>query len=362
MLRRRSRGAAALAGAVAGLVLAISPAMAAGPSVSVVADGLNNPRGISVAANGRVYVAEAGTGAAGSGRISVIDHGKLRTVVAGLPSTNSPEGEVTGPTNIALKSTGNAVFTIGAGPQNVDARFNTLQRVSGSRTLADIQAYVNAHPDTTDLDRPANPTDSNPYGVAWLNGSHTLVTDAANNTLLLVGPHHGIQTVAKFPNEVISTAGIPGFPGPAMVPAEAVPTTVAIGPDGYWYVGELKGFPFTPGTSRIWRVAPWARGAECDASAATAACSLWMDGFTSITGLDFAPDGSLYVVEIAKNGVPTIGPGTGGLFHVVNGVRTELIPGQLSAPDDVAVGRDGTVYVTNWSVASGIGQVLAIRP
>lgn len=362
MLRRRIRGAAALASAVAGLVLAISPALAAGPSVSVVADGLNNPRGIAVAANGRIYVAEGGTGEAGSGRISVINRNAVSTFVAGLPSGTSPEGEVSGPTNVALQSNGNAVVTIGAGSQTADARFNTLQRLSGSRTLADIQAYVNAHPDATDHDNPPNPTDSNPYGVEWLDGSHTLVTDAANNTLLLVGPRHDIQAIAKFPNEVISTAGIPGFPGPAMVPAEAVPTTVAIGPDGYWYVGELKGFPFTLGTSRIWRVAPWARGVDCDASVATAACSLWMGGFTSITGLDFAGDGSLYVVEIAKNGVPTIGPGTGGLFHVANGVKTELIPGQLSAPDDVAIGRDGTVYVTNWSVASGIGQVLAIRP
>ena len=33
-------------------------------------------------------------------------------------------------------------------------------------------------------------------------------------------------------------------------------TSVTVGPDGYWYVGELRGFPATPGTSQIWRIKP----------------------------------------------------------------------------------------------------------
>ena len=38
------------------LVLVVSPAVAAGPSVWVAANGLNNPRGIAVGADGRVLV------------------------------------------------------------------------------------------------------------------------------------------------------------------------------------------------------------------------------------------------------------------------------------------------------------------
>jgi hypothetical protein len=340
---------------VAGLTLAVSPALAAAPSVHVLADGLNNPRGIDVGANGRVYVAEAGTGT-----ILSIYGGGVHTYASGLPTATvqSPDGpETTGPTNVAAHGDGNVMAVVGAGPQNVNADFNSAFRVRGSSLSADLQAFANAHPDPNDLER--NPTDSNPYGAAWLSGSRMLVTDAAANSLLLVSGH-SVQLIARFPTEVISTAGIPDFPGPAELPAEAVPTTVTVGPDGYWYVGELKGFPFAQGASRIWRIAPWARNVSCDASTPTAACSLWMDGFTSITGIDFGPDGSLYVVEISKVGVPGIGPGTGGLFRVAGGAKTELVPGELSAPGDVAVGRDGTVYVTNWSVAP-VGQVLAIR-
>lgn len=369
MKRRHVSLAGSLATAAAALALIVSPTLAADPSVSVVAGGLDNPRGIAVGANGRIFVAEAGRGGpegyAPTGRITVIDHGRARTFVGGLPSAMSPEGEITGPTNVALNADGNAVAVIGAGPQAVDSRFNSVIRLRPGRTLGDIQAYVNAHPDGTDLDDPPNPTDSNPYGAAWLGGSRTLVTDAANNTLLLVGPDHSVQPVAKFPNEVVSTTWLP-FPFPvSAVPAEAVPTSVAVGPDGYWYVGELKGFPFTPGTSRIWRVAPWARNVTCDPTATSGACTLFMDGFTSITGLDFGPDGSLYVVEIVKSSVLNLFVGvdsTGALYRVSGGTKTELVPGQLTAPDDVAVARDGTIYVTNKSILVGAGEVLAIRP
>jgi hypothetical protein len=355
MLGHRSRSVAVLASAIAGLVLAVSPVLAADPSVSIVAAGLNNPRGIDVGANGRVYVAEAGTG-----KILSIYGGAVHTYASGLPTMtiDSPDGPtVTGPTNVAAHGNGNVDVVVGAGPQDVDSRFNSASRVRGRSLGVDLQAFANAHPDPNDLEQ--IPTDSNPYGAAWLSGSRMLVTDAAANDLLLVSGH-SVQLVARFPTELISTAGIPDPTLPGMLPAEAVPTTVTVGPDGYWYVGELKGFPFAQGASRIWRIAPWARDVTCDASAATAECSLWMDGFTSITGIDFGPDGALYVVEISKFGVPAIGPGTGGLFRVAGGVTTELVPGQLSAPGDVAVGSDGTVYVTNWSVAPN-GEVLAIR-
>ena len=39
---------------------------------------------------------------------------------------------------------------------------------------------------------------------------------------------------------------------------------MTVGSDGYWYVGELRGFPATPGTSEIWRIKPGTVGAVCD--------------------------------------------------------------------------------------------------
>ncbi|MDQ2853897.1 MAG: ScyD/ScyE family protein [Chloroflexota bacterium] len=362
----RLRFVSALLAAVTALALAAAPVGAAGPSVWVVASGLDNARGIAVGHDGRIYFAEAGTGGPGgygtTGRISVIDHGRAHVFAAGLPSALSPEGDVTGPVNVAFTHD-TTLAIVGAGPQALNPVFDSVVRARAGTVVANIQAYVNAHPDTTDVDRPPNPTDSNAYGAASLGEDRVLVTDAANNTLLLVGPGGRIQTVAKFPNEVVSTAHLP-MPLPPRLPAEAVPTSVAIGPDGYWYVGELKGFPFTPGESRIWRIAPWARNATCSQAHPSGGCALWMDGFTSITGLGFGPDGALYVVEIVKQGVFGLFSGTdavGALYRVWHGQRTELIPGRLTLPADVAVARDGTVYVTNNSVSSGAGEVLAIK-
>jgi hypothetical protein len=339
-------------------------ALAAGPSVKVLASGLDNPRGVAVGTTGNVFVAEGGTGATGSGKIAVWRHGSLRTAVSGLPSVFSPEGDISGPTNVAARGNGTLAFTIGGGPQG----FDTLRRATPTRILADIQAYRNAHPKPAcqpntnpeiwcDLDQPANPTDSNAYGLALVPGG-ALVTDAAGDQLLLVSANGHIQSVAKFPNEIVSTSHIPGFPVPA-VPAEPVPTTVAVGPDGAWYVGELKGFPFTPGASRIWRIAPSARNVTCDPTATSGACTLFADGFTSVTGMAFGPDGSLYVVEIVKNGVLGLFSGTdvtGALIRYKAGVQTELVAGQLTAPGDVAVSRTGALYVSNKSVCTGTGQ------
>ena len=78
--------------------------------------------------------------------------------------------------------------------------------------------------------------------------------------------------------------GPPDFPGEPTHNAEAVPTTVTIGPDGAIYVGELKGFPFRPGSSNIWRIKPNADGAWCSVNAPdpTRKCSLWKTGFTAV--------------------------------------------------------------------------------
>jgi DNA-binding beta-propeller fold protein YncE len=328
-------------------------------------DGLNNPRGIAVTPGGLVLVAEAGTG-----RVLAIAGKTVRPVVRGLPTQTSPEGETTGVVNVAARL-GRITVAIGGGPQNVDRRFDTIDRITAhhrTRIAADIQAYRNAHPDTTDLDQPPNPTDSNAYGLAALPKERFLVTDAAGNELDLIGSDGRIRTVAKFPNQVISTSHLPAGilpPTVTAVPAEAVPTSVAVGPDGWWYVGELKGFPFTPGASRVWRISPSARNVVCDPAATSGACTVFADGFTSITGLDFGPDGSLYVAEMVKAGVGNLffnsGDLHGAVIKVHNGVRTELGAGQIVLAGDVAISRGGTVYVTDHSVIPGQGRVLAIR-
>jgi hypothetical protein len=363
-MRQSVRRRLAIVLGAAALGLSIAPSAAAtGPTVHILASGLNNPRGIAVSSSGRVLVAEAG-----SGKVLAIRSGLVRTVAWGLPTLTSPEGETTGVVNVAVRD-GRVSIAIGGGPQTIDRRFDTVRRLKddGTRLVANIQRYRNAHPDTTDLDQPPNPTDSNAYGLAAISRGRLLVTDAAGNELDLIGSDGRVRRVAKFPNAVVSTSHLPPGvlpPGLTELPAESVTTAVAVGPDGWWYVSELKGFPFTPGASRIWRISPSARNVVCNPTATHGPCTVFADGLTSVTGLDFGPDGSMYVVEIVKAGVFNLFSGgdiTGALIKIKNGVRTELIPGELHAPGDVAVGLDGTVYVTDLSVSPDGGRVLAIH-
>jgi hypothetical protein len=374
----RSRLVAALCAAALLLTMAALPAAGGDDDddLEVIASGLDNPRGIAVGRQGRVYVAEAS-----GGRITVIHDGEVSTFADGLPVAEIFEGEFSGPVNVDVHS-GRLVVAIGGGDQSVDPRFDTvLEFRSGKpghpgRVTGDVQAYRNAHPqppcdptpdDLEDLeiwcdnDRPPLATESNAYGIAVLPERRTLVTDAAGNELLLVKPGNRVVGVAKFPNHVVSAEHV-GLPPGSMHAAEPVPTSVAVGPDGYWYVGELTGFPFTAGASRIWRIAPWARGVTCSEEHPTKACEVWKTGFTSIIDLDFGEDHALYVAEIIHSSVLNLFNGTdtvGAVWRVKGESRRQIAEGQLNIVGGIAVGRDDTLYVTTWSVTNE-GQVVRI--
>jgi hypothetical protein len=335
----------------AALCLALAPmAAAADPVATVVVSGLNNPRGIDIGANGRIVVAETGAGRV----IRVTPSGGISTLLGGLPVVTSDEG-ASGVHNVSLTGNGNLfVLTGEAEPGNTEAFWTLFRKPPGgkARVVTNILAYQATDPDPTDQDQPPFPTQSNPYGLETIGASKVLVTDAGNNDLMLVNSRGRITTVARFPAQAVATDHLPfPFPLPELL-AEAVPTTVAIGPDGFWYVGELKGFPFRPGSSNIWRIAPWARGATCDADTSDG-CSLWKTGFTAIVGMEFGRDGSLYVAEMVKNGLAAFflgGDEVGALWRVKGASKTELAAGDLHLLGDVAVARNGTVYVTTGSV------------
>jgi len=151
--------------------------------------------------------------------------------------------------------------------------------------------------------------DSNPFDVQALGSKRVLIADAGANALLVANLRGGVDWVATLPDELVPTdnaktlSGCPSGPAdicnlPDEIPAQAVATSVAIGPDGAYYVTELKGFPAPLGKSRIWRIEPGTRHVHCDAAAVDSPCTVVADGFTSIVDLTFGPDGTAYVVEL----------------------------------------------------------------
>lgn len=218
-------------------------------------------------------------------------------------------------------------------------------------------------------DQDGIPEESNPNGLAGLWNNDVLLADAAGNDLLRVSPDGTVVTVARWPRELVPNT-LPGLP-PTML-AEAVPTTVAIGPDGWAYVGQLIGFPGTPGTAHIWRVNPDAEDAVCAVGVSDPDCSVWKSGFTSIFDIAFnTHNGTLYVYEIAEDGWLAFESsfGKGGdfppavLLELKGRKMQELVPGELSEPGGVVVGRDGAVYVTDGAIGifGDHGRLLRIR-
>jgi streptogramin lyase len=222
------------------------------------------------------------------------------------------------------------------------------------------------HPDPDDLDVPPNPGESNPNGLAILPGGNVLVADAAANDLLRVDVHGQITTVAHFKPELVPW-GLPfGPPIGTNVPAEAVPTAVAVGPDGAYYVAELTGFPFAQGAARIWRIDPASTNAVCDPVSPSGGCSSVATGFSSVIDLTFGADGKMYVLELAKHGLAgalVLGnefPPSGALWSVKDGARS-LISDTLVAPGGVTVDKSGTIFVTTLTFGPPGGSVISFN-
>lgn len=342
------------------VTVAAGSVRAAGSSsagVRVVAHGLNNPRGIAVAADGEVFVAQAGK--AGpvcigkgqnqqcggfSSQISKIQNGDVVRVSGGFLSVGGKDGSFTvGADGIAVGpdyTLYTAMTSLGAKPpKGIPA-----SALAQSGKLFKIGAHGRKIPlaDISKVEFTRNPDggmlDSDPYGVAWTPDG-LLVADAAGNDLLQVHQDGSVSVVAVFPKR--------RFHGKRL---ESVPTSVALGPDGAYYVGELGG-DGVRGMARIWRVVP---GGEPE---------VFASGFTAIVGLSFGPDGDLYVAELVKHGLAAAKKGDlgGAIFRIESdGSREELAPGAFTAVGGVGVGPDGTVYVSVNAVFPQKGRVLAL--
>ena len=277
-LRSRALVAATLAAALAATLVPGIAAADSGPGVTVVASGLNNPRGIAIAPNGAIYVAEAGSGGAGpcmtspegetvclgaTGAIARIRPGSVERVVTGLPSLAAADGSAAGgPHKLSFQGHGNLYLTIGLGGTPDDRaalgngarRLGTIVRANvhnGTvRRVADLAAYEAKHnPDQGD---PGSEVDSNPYGIlATPFGVYS--TDAGGNDLLFTDHRGRTRTVAVLHATLVDAPPFLGLPAGTKIPLQAVPTGIARGRDGALYVSQLTGFPFPVGGSSIWR-------------------------------------------------------------------------------------------------------------
>jgi hypothetical protein len=355
-LRRGTARLVTAAVTVGTLIVGVPSAVAGTSRLVPVVEGLDGPRGVAVGPAGRVVFAES------DGSFSqVITKGRHTGSVTQLGTVPkqflAPAVDVGGRGQTFVLTMGSPP---GAPPSPGAATLYRWTPGKGVRAVADIAAYQQTDPDPYNLADP--PEETNPFGVAALPDGSALVADAAGNDLLRVYPGGRIVTVARLKPRVVRVPealpdeidGQPLPPAGTRVPSEAVATSVTVGADGYYYVGELRGFPATPGTSQIWRIAPGSVNAVCDPRAPhTGACRRYADGFTSIVDLGAGRDGSIYVVELVKRSwlqweLGLVDPPVGGLFRIPpgRGAPVELAAGELVLPGGVDVGKDRVVYVT----------------
>lgn len=345
--------------AVAGLVTP-TPSTAQQPNTfTVIATGLEAPRGLKFGPDGDLYVAEAGLGGSNStakmclqvpgpppgpytggstGRISKVSAGgKVTTVASGFPSAQDAVGDLLGVADVAFLD-GDLYALLAAGgcshgnPKSPSG-IARVDRHSGKWTLiADIGAWLKTHPAKF-----ASPDDFEPDGTLY-----SMI--AKDGVLYTIEPNHG-QLIAVTPRgtirQVIDISASQGH---------IVPTSVAER-DGVFYVGNLNLFPIDPQWARVQAIARGdsdedvhlapgfspGRGYHIVSSKA---------GFTTVVAVDFGPDGLLYALELSDAaGFPT--PGAGKVLRVKHSGEIEAVITQLNVPTGMTFGPDGRLYISD---------------
>jgi hypothetical protein len=367
---------------------ATAEAASTGVTVTVVGGPLNAPKHLTLTQAG-LFVTESGAGGTAkancvmgpatggtnlvqycaglTGAVSLIrGHGVPLSVW--LPSVIEEDTqEVAGPAAVASNGDSQAVVfqdvleTKDGGnalPKPLGTPFGELLvRQGGTVVRADLAAFAAAHPQPASSlgDFPGETAyNSDPYDVAAYRGGY-VVADAGANDLLEVSEQGKISLLARFPTLAEQApANLIGNPKPITIEAQAVPTAVAVGPDGALYVSLLRGVPSDPGTAYVYRVVPGHRP------------TIWARGLTAVTAIAFDSKGRLLATEYNIHGLLAPATVPGALVRISRNGHTVTklpVPG-LYQPTGVAAGPGGVVYVSNYggnvATDSHPGQLLKI--
>jgi hypothetical protein len=332
------------------------------PAMAVFASGFNNPRGLAFGPDGNLYVAEGGLGGSDStagqcpqvippigpytgstnnpvlgGRISKVSPtGVVSTVVAGLPSakTAPPRNFVSGVADVAFLDGQLYGLLAGAGCSHGVATVpNGIIRVGpgGSWSMvANLSAFIQSHPVAN-----PNPPDFEPDGT-W----YSMVAD--HGALYAVEPNHGEV------DRVTPGGSISRLVDVSATYGHVVPTAIAL--HGVFYLGNLGDFDAEDqvGDESVFQVNP-------NGNISTRAT-----GLEKVLALAFN-GGKLYALETATTAGGPV-PGTGAIVRVMAGGAAETVASGLVFPTGMAIGPDGSFYVSEngFGFPAGAGKIIRI--
>lgn len=346
------------------------------------AAGLQTPTRIVFTPHGNLVVAEAGTPAENSGRVSIIDRtsGTRRTLIDGMPSGISGSGAEAAPSGpSALAVQGSTLYVlIGAGdgvlpgpnpgteqpndspaspilssllelelttPLDLAAggftlspadhtllkngQTLTLHGANDSEMTVRLVADFPNHTPSFRPDFPANVRAGNPFGVA-VQGQTAFVVDASQNLVRRVD-------IASGASETLTTFAAVQNPLPFGPPfIDPVPDSIVLRGNDL-LVTTLTGFPFPPGKAEVRKV-----------NIATGENTAFVAGLTS--GIDVHPLGNsdsdpLLVLEFSTN-MTQSQPGRLRMVTAA-GASTTIAEG-LPTPTSMAVDqRSGEVFIAH---------------
>ncbi|HWW60654.1 MAG TPA: ScyD/ScyE family protein, partial [Thermoanaerobaculia bacterium] len=367
---------------IAAFIFAIVAAVPARPQGPPFVAGLQLPSRIAFTRHGNLVVAEAGTPANNTGRVSLVNRATAsrRTLIDGLPSGIShaeEPGSPSGPSGVAVQDR-TIYLTIGSGdavlpgpapgseqrnatvaspilasllsmqssaPLDVTAGGFTLNAADHATLKSGLPVtlhnsadetltvrLVADFPDFTEEPRPdfaANVRAGNPFGVV-AQGQTLYVVDASQNVVRKVDANTGAFTT-------ISTIGKVANPTPVGPPViDPVPDSIHLRGNDL-VVTTLTGFPFPAGKASVLKIDP-----------ANGAVATLVSGLTS--SIDVAPLGNgandpLLVLEFSTNMLA----GAAGRLRLVtpDGTSTTIAEG-LPTPTSMAVdATTGDVFITH---------------
>ena len=296
-------------------------------TVAPLITGLIAPISVETDANGRVFVAEQGTGNNDGNVSEITPDGKKHPIVTGIYSQTNTTGDLDAVDHL-LVADGMLYFLNPKGLYKIDlASYKTdvTPAIPASDLIPkDIRQFVIDHGFTNDTG------ESHLYNLTLGPDGALYITDAAANAIIRYSKTGDLSVLTDVPGIANpNPAGPP--PGPPFI--QSVPTGITY--DGHHFlISTLLGFPFPAGKAILYQMD------------LTGTISIYQQTFNSLVDVENDSNGKPLVLEFAVFGPAGFTPNTGRLLRA-NGTTSTVLLDKLNLPTDLKISNSHTAYITS---------------